>query len=114
MILTVVSLLILVAVRSYAQEGSVISGTVSDANKEALVGVNVYIEGTLLGAITNSEGEFSFTTTIKDPIVLVVSCIGFEDVKISGLPSELKDLSVVLKQTSLGIDEAVVVIPMTS
>ena len=109
MILTVVSLLILVAVRSYAQEGSVISGTVSDANKEALVGVNVYIEGTLLGAITNSEGEFSFTTTIKDPIVLVVSCIGFEDVKISGLPSELKDLSVVLKQTSLGIDEAVVV-----
>lgn len=59
------------------------------------------IEGTLLGGITNSEGEFSFSTSIKDPIVLVVSCIGFDDVKISGIPSELKGLSVIMKQTSL-------------
>lgn len=106
---TLLVLLLLNAGLSYAQGNFTISGTVSDTDMEPLVGVNVYIDRTLQGAITGLEGEFSFSTSIEGPIVLVISCIGFDDVRVSGITSEMAGISIVMKQSSLGIDEAIVV-----
>ena len=38
-----------------------ISGTVVDANGEALIGVNVSVKGTSTGAITDLEGKYTLT-----------------------------------------------------
>lgn len=48
----------LISINALAQKGSV-SGTVSDkANSETLIGVNVVVEGSTAGTVTNFDGEY--------------------------------------------------------
>ncbi|MCI0693354.1 SusC/RagA family TonB-linked outer membrane protein [candidate division KSB1 bacterium] len=65
----VLLLLVLVAGSLYAQEGKknyVITGTVTDARTgEPLIGANVIIEGTTIGAATNAEGKFSILARVE-------------------------------------------------
>ena len=59
-----------------------ISGTVVDANGEALIGVNVSVKGTSTGAITDLEGKY--TLTVNDPKAeIVFSYIGYQTQKIA-------------------------------
>ena len=46
------------AATAYSQDVT-ITGTVTDANSEPLVGVNVLVKGTTTGAITDIDGNFS-------------------------------------------------------
>jgi hypothetical protein len=67
----------------WAQE-TVFSGKVMDAEtKEPLPGVNVYLSGTTIGAATNPEGIYQFTTTLEGKMVMVVSFIGFKTQTVS-------------------------------
>ncbi len=88
-----------------------ISGTITDAaTGEALVGVNITIEGTTTGTISDASGKFSLETPGQNQ-VLVISYIGYEtqritytgqqviDVKISPSLQALSEVVV----TSLGI-----------
>jgi len=63
-----------------------ISGTVIDAtSNEPIIGANVVVEGTTIGAVTDANGKFSLDIPKADA-VLVVSFLGFnsERVSISG------------------------------
>ena len=53
-----------------------ITGTVTDANGEPLIGVNVVVKGTSTGAITDLNG--AFTVNGKQGDVLVFTYIGME------------------------------------
>ena len=54
-----------------------ISGTVTDSNKEAVIGANVLVKGTTNGTITDMDGNFSLEVSPNS--ILVVSYIGYKD-----------------------------------
>lgn len=58
-----------------------ISGTVTDNKGNALIGANVYIEGTYDGATTNEQGAFLFETTEKASQTLVITYLSFESIR---------------------------------
>ena len=41
-------------------QSSVVKGVVKDSNGEPLLGVNVLVKGTTIGAVTDIDGNFSF------------------------------------------------------
>ena len=55
-----------------------ISGSVMDAdNMDAIPGVNVIIDGTNIGTVTDFDGNFSFNTSQDLPLTVVVSYVGY-------------------------------------
>lgn len=87
-----------------AGQERVVTGQVVDANGEPLIGVNVAVKGTTLGAITDFDGNFSLK--VQEGTELVVSYIGYEQqtVKIG----KEQNLSITLKEDTQVIDEVVV------
>jgi iron complex outermembrane recepter protein len=69
----------LMAIGLFAQ--TKITGKVVDhLTGEALIGANVFIEGTTDGASTNLDGSYNFTTTQKGEQTLSVQFIGFNPI----------------------------------
>lgn len=87
-------------------QNMVVKGTVTDANDDALPGVNVVIKGISGGVATNIDGDFNITIP-NENAVLVFSYIGYETQEIT--VGKQRNLSVVLKEDSWLIDEVVVV-----
>ena len=81
-----------------------VSGTVVDANGEALIGVNVSVKGTSTGAITDLEGKY--TLTVNDPKAeIVFSYIGYKQ---QVLPAKESILNVTMSEDTQMISEVVV------
>lgn len=91
------------AATGYSQDVT-ITGTVTDANSEPLVGVNVLVKGTTTGAITDIDGNFSVSG--KKGSTLVFSYIGMltQEVVYKGTA-----LRVVMKDDSKALEEVVVI-----
>ncbi len=81
-ILTILFVLIL-SISTEAQTGE-IYGKVTDEKNNPLIGVNIIIEGTVLGVATNSKGEYRLKNLHNGNYKLVFSMIGFEK-KTSGI-----------------------------
>ncbi|MBL4905633.1 MAG: TonB-dependent receptor [Flavobacteriaceae bacterium] len=81
-----------------------ITGTVKDANNEALPGANIIEKGTTNGTTTDFNGQFSLT--VKDDAILVVSFTGYQtkEVAVNGR----RTLEIVLVE-GLQLDEVVVI-----
>ena len=47
-----------------------INGTVSDANKEGLIGVTVSLKGTTVGTVTDENGAYSITVGSGNDILV--------------------------------------------
>lgn len=56
---------------------SSISGTITDQNGMPLVGVNVILEGTTQGSVTDFDGNYSITNVLDGNYNLVASSLGF-------------------------------------
>ena len=84
-----------------------ISGTVTD-REGPLVGVNVFIVGTLDGGISDNEGRFLFETGRTGELTLRASLLGYEDYTLVAYASRLTDLEIRLKEKATSIDEVVV------
>ena len=66
--------------RAFSQQNASIEGVVHDISLgERMIGANVYLEGTSIGSITNTEGEFIIHRVPKGEYVLKVSYIGYVD-----------------------------------
>ena len=52
-----------------------VSGVVTQANGNPIMGANVYLEGTYDGATTTEDGTFSFETSEEGTYTLVISFI---------------------------------------
>ncbi|MFP9098653.1 carboxypeptidase-like regulatory domain-containing protein [Flavobacterium sp. RHBU_24] len=72
-------LVFLVAFTMHAQ--TTLSGTITDHTGKPAAAANVYIDGTYDGAITAEDGTFSFSTDVTGSQVLVITALGFDDVK---------------------------------
>ncbi len=87
---------------------SVITGQIKDAeNNEELIGVNVFVQGTVTGTITNGKGEFELKTSTPLPFVLVISSIGYNNQEIEITDANQK-VEVSLETQSLLGQEVVV------
>ena len=99
-------LLLGLSTSALAQESIVVTGVVTDTNKEPMIGVNVSISNIPgLGAITDLNGRYS----IKMPPYhkLVFTYIGFEKVEV--LVKEQRTVNVTMKEASAReIDEVVI------
>jgi len=93
----------------FCQSSFEIDGIVKDKNNEPLTGVNVFLQGSIDGGFTDSDGKFQFTTMQKDTVVLMVSYLGFKDYKIRSDVSKLNHLTVRLESKEMAIDEVVIV-----
>ncbi len=82
-----------------------ITGTVKDGKGEALVGVNILLKGTKVGAATDAGGKFSITVP-DDNAVLVFSYIGF--ISKEAAVGNKRTVNVVLAEKESNLNEVVV------
>ncbi|MDD3358317.1 MAG: carboxypeptidase-like regulatory domain-containing protein, partial [Parabacteroides sp.] len=88
------------------QTGNKISGVVTDASGEPIIGANVFEKGSPMnGTITDIDGKFSIAVPVNGS--LVVSYIGYETQTVA--VADKKNFKVVLKEDSEVIGEVVVV-----
>ena len=61
-----------------------ISGSVMDSDSmEAIPGVNVIIDGTNIGTVTDFDGNFVINTSQGAPLTLIVSYMGYSAERVS-------------------------------
>lgn len=75
-----------------------ISGKVVNEKGNPIVGANVYLEGTYDGASTNTEGIFSFETTLKGSKTLIISALSYETHYEMGEVSYFKNMHIKMRE----------------
>lgn len=99
--------IILIGYCSHAQ--TVISGKVMETNsKEPLIGANILVKGTVLGTVTDVQGNFNLKITSAPPVTLVISSIGYERQEIEINQANVTGLTISLKESTLLGQEVVV------
>lgn len=105
-------LLVLIALTSFgfAQNGS-ISGKVVDVKLETIIGANVVIEGTAVGAATDLDGNFIITNVKPGTYTLVVSSVTYKTQTITDVVVESgkkTNLEITLAEDVAELEEVVV------
>ncbi len=70
-----------------------VSGQVTDSETgEGLIGVNIAIQGKVVGTITDADGNFSLSTSTPPPFTLVISSIGYlgQQIEVTGNQSGIQ------------------------
>lgn len=88
------------------QQAFVVSGVVTDATGEPVIGANILEKGTSNGTVTDIDGKFSLSLQKKQS-VLVVSYIGFNQKEVPVTAGE--SFAIRLEEDSQNLDEVVVV-----
>ena len=96
--------LLITSVSLYAQ--ATVSGTVTDGSGNPLIGANVLVEGTAIGAATDIDGLFSINYNPEGEYTLVVSYFGYKDQLLT--TSDTQDLNFILQQDVFDMDKVVV------
>ncbi|MBQ9193732.1 MAG: TonB-dependent receptor [Bacteroidales bacterium] len=86
-----------------AQNTITVTGTVTDVQKEPIIGASVLQQGTTVGAATDVDGNF--TLTVPEGAVLEFSSIGFETRTLKAISK----MNVILVEDSELLNETVVV-----
>ena len=99
-------LLLLFSFSSHAQNGFLVSGTITDEANVALPGASVVEMGTSNGVSTDFDGKFSINVSSRDA-VLLISYIGYEpmEVNVNGRST----INIALTENAAALDEVVVV-----
>ena len=84
-----------------------IDGVVSDEHGP-LVGVNVFVVGTIDGAVTDTLGRFSFTTARTGELTLRAVLLGYEEQTLVADGARLRGMQIRLREQAASIDEVVV------
>lgn len=101
-----VTLVIFLAFMAQLFAQSAVSGKVTDANGEPLVGVNVLVKGTTNGTMTELDGTYSIPS-VKSSTVLVFSSLGFASQEV--VVGSRKVINVSLSEDTESLDEVVYV-----
>jgi TonB-dependent starch-binding outer membrane protein SusC len=98
--------LLVISIPAFSQNITV-KGKVTDSQtKETMIGLNVVIKGTVRGAVTDAEGNYTMTNCPPDAI-LVFSYVGYEQLEISVQGRTVVDAEI--KPSSSMLDEIVVI-----
>jgi TonB-linked SusC/RagA family outer membrane protein len=86
-----------------------VQGVVTDESGFALPGVNVAVDGTTQGAVTNLDGFYSFTTTAPAPFEVLFRFVGYRtERRTVAQTSGTAELDVQMGPDVLGLDDVVV------
>jgi len=89
-----------------AQSKVRVYGYVIDANNRGIEFANVHVQNTTTGAITNPNGYYELTLTVKDSVTLVYSMLGYQSIKHTIHPhQQVMQISVELPALSKQIGE---------
>lgn len=103
---TILIISLATSVAVFAQDsGRMIGGTVTDSQGLPLPGVNVVIQGTLKGTITNADGTYQIEASSED--VLEFSFVGFSTLTVTVGNQRVVDVA--MEEFVQGMDEVVVV-----
>jgi len=75
--LSSILLILFLGIALSAQE-AVITGYVHDSDDNAIIGANIYLEGTILGAASDLSGQFIIDRVPRGNFKLVITVIGYE------------------------------------
>ncbi|MDR1667811.1 MAG: TonB-dependent receptor [Bacteroidales bacterium] len=89
-----------------ARQGIPVTGTVTDESETPLPGVNVVVEGTTTGVVTDSNGKYAVTVPGREA-VLVFSFVGYATQEIT--VGDRTDISITLVESATEMEEVVVV-----
>lgn len=84
-----------------------ITGIVTNAKKEPILGANVYLDGTYDGGTTDANGKFSFSTSENGTQTLIVSFLSYETFTMVGDVFYMKDVAIKLKDDVNTLDAVV-------
>lgn len=101
----IIAVLIVLSFSLNAQ--TTISGIVTNNKGVAIIGANVYLEGTYDGGTTDSNGKFEFKTDEKGTQTLIVSYLSFETYTMVGDVSYMHDLIIKLREDVNALDAVV-------
>lgn len=103
---TILTFLFLVySLVSYSQ----ITGTITDTEGNTLPFVNIYIESTYTGTITNDVGYYTLDVKQEKEYTLIFQYLGFETVTKNVHPSSFPfELNVSLKETATSLDQVII------
>jgi len=100
-------LIIVFSASLFAQGGSTkITGTIKDSKGESLIGVNILLKGTKIGAASDIDGKFSINVPDPKIATLVISYIGFQPKEI--VVGEQRTINVTLTENESSLNEVVV------
>lgn len=85
-----------------------IYGEVKDTKGMPLQGVNIYLDGTVEGSTSNSDGMFSFKTNKIGNVTLIASFIGYKDFLKTLNVNDLKNIKIVLYEDDTNLDEIII------
>ncbi len=85
-----------------------ISGTVKSADGEPLVGVNILVTGTVVGTVSDIDGNFSFTVRESFPLTIRVSMVGYASQNVEVTADNATNLTITLAEQSIMGQEVVI------
>lgn len=109
---SIVLMLCLCTATAYAtndkQVQTKISGIVVDVDGVPLAGVNIRVEGRVVGTSTNPDGTFELTVNQDPPLTLIVSIVGFQAKRVEITEAVTEDLEIELIEETISGGDFVV------
>ena len=81
----IATVLVVLCASGFAQNGKISGLIIDKSTQETLIGVNVSVDSSLLGATSDLDGKFEITNLIPGNYTLVFSYIGYADKKINNI-----------------------------
>lgn len=86
----------------------VISGKVVDEQGNPVAYANIWLENSVEGTSSDNEGFFRFNSLATGEGCLIVSMIGYQEVRLQAPIKDMHDLQILLREIPLNLDEVVV------
>lgn len=93
------------ALASVLPVGAQVHGVIVDSSGEALIGVNVMLEGSAIGTITDFDGNFELDVEV--PAVLQISYMGYDALSVTA--NDTSALRITMHESTEQLEEVVVV-----
>src|SRR3972149_10696890 len=96
----------------YSQGSGTITGTIVDKqNGEALIGANIFLEGTALGAASDIDGNYTIKGIAPGHYTLIASMVSYTKIRVTNIEvksDEITKINITLEQGSIETEEVVV------
>lgn len=99
--------ILITTITAYGQ--TTISGNVKDGGTgDQLAGVNIIVKGTILGTITDGDGNFTLKVNQSPPLTIVLSFIGFRTQEIEITEANTTGLTISMEEQNMLGQEVVI------